>query len=1209
MLGTMSRISIKRMGREWRLLAILLFAVCLITGFFALGPLYIRTVTEVDLRYALNNASPTEQQITLISSGGTLTNDDQQLLEEEIGELATHVERFKRGSYSPPQAADNQGGTGIASTAICGGNFTLAQPFNPAALGSTGHCYQPFAFDSLADKVTVVEGRLPVRGPTPEMKSAVGLTDAQQQELQRGIYSRGDVEAVVTSTVAELGGLEVGSRFFIGSQANGVSIVQIVGIVEPIDANDTFWNGNGMFVEGALVDINNLGQQRYDHGIAFHPDAYEDWVTPVLPAAVNTSYIWVIDTDPDRINSTNAEAYRTTLEGLGQRLSIEGRSVNVTSGLISVLSGYENRVDEAQGPIILLSGSVLILMLYHLITTVSLVLQEQGREWSTISSRGGSTAQLFTMQAVSVAILALVAAIAGPLLSRLFMMFLEINGPLADTLAGVDVGTVGIPSISYFLSIGAAFASFLVLSLPSIPAARESLLRLKQATSRPPTVPAWSRFFIDIVLIFVGVLLLLRLYLTVSGDRSLGDLLNDLIRDPGGVIGFIADNAAEQGGLSDPFNLIAPALILTGFALLWLRVFPLLMKIVSYYASRSTKLATPLAVWNVERDPGHYAQLVLLLIGTLALGTASLGLQRTRDVGGWQAALDETGGAGRIDLVETQRFDDEFDWTRLDGVTDAIPVIHAQGTPTRSTRGDITVIGMEIDAFKAAFPELADEYENLPDTPFTLSGVELPNDAAQLQVQVWSSSVVDVVPAVRDDSIPTVAPTVIINAYVQDAHGVPYRVEMTQTLFNADVSGQGTSSVLPPTPVEQWMTFSGTLPPNAVLPLKLWRVGIETTLLERSFSHTIYLDFWQTLDENGTAALVSEQENADMWTQAITDTANPLDGYVLSDSSPLLVDSFALVDTTPDGQPVFDGQNAMEINYSRSPRLNSEPSVAFGSQTFPRLPAIVSNEFAAELDTRPNAPNLVVGDSFDFSASFATGTATISIEIVDVVDSFPTLDDANSNQRYFVVMPYDGAQVVLNQPLLNQSSRLNIVDANQVWLQLDEREPSEDLTTQIEQMDMVANSTFAWDRFTEILREPLPSGVAGMLFAGFWVSFVLSLLDFAFYIVVTAKQRSFTFGVLRSLGWDANNIWQMLMIEQITLVVPAIIIGSVLGAGLAYLLLPFLSLVGGATLQIPILSLLLLILTLVVGFVILLIFTALWLRQMSVNQVLRLGEE
>jgi len=148
----------------------------------------------------------------------------------------------------------------------------------------------------------------------------------------------------------------------------------------------------------------------------------------------------------------------------------------------------------------------------------------------------------------------------------------------------------------------------------------------------------------------------------------------------------------------------------------------------------------------------------------------------------------------------------------------------------------------------------------------------------------------------------------------------------------------------------------------------------------------------------------------------------------------------------------------------------------------------------------------------------------------------------------------------------------------------------------------VTNVVWAWDRYGEIQREPLPSAVAGMLFAGFWISLLLSLLDFAFYLVVTARQRLFTFGVLRSLGWDAGHIWRLLFIEQVALIVPALVIGSVIGAGLAYLLLPFLALVGSETLALPLVSLAGLLLALVISFTILMGVAAIFLRRTRIAQ-------
>jgi ABC-type antimicrobial peptide transport system permease subunit len=149
----------------------------------------------------------------------------------------------------------------------------------------------------------------------------------------------------------------------------------------------------------------------------------------------------------------------------------------------------------------------------------------------------------------------------------------------------------------------------------------------------------------------------------------------------------------------------------------------------------------------------------------------------------------------------------------------------------------------------------------------------------------------------------------------------------------------------------------------------------------------------------------------------------------------------------------------------------------------------------------------------------------------------------------------------------------------------------------------------AWDRYNELLREPLPAAVAGMLYAGFWVSLLLSLLDFGFYLAVTARRRSLGFAVLQALGWNASHIWALLAAEQAVLILPALLVGIALGAALAYVILPFLALVGGETLSMPVSSLLGLLIILLAGFGGLLSGTAWWLRRLRVNQVLRLGEE
>jgi len=130
-----------------------------------------------------------------------------------------------------------------------------------------------------------------------------------------------------------------------------------------------------------------------------------------------------------------------------------------------------------------------------------------------------------------------------------------------------------------------------------------------------------------------------------------------------------------------------------------------------------------------------------------------------------------------------------------------------------------------------------------------------------------------------------------------------------------------------------------------------------------------------------------------------------------------------------------------------------------------------------------------------------------------------------------------------------------------------------------------------------------------MLFAGFWVSLALSVLDFGFYLAVTAGRRAVSFAVLQSMGWESRNIWSQLAVEQAALITPALLVGVALGGALAYLLLPFLELIGGEALRFPLLEVGGLLLVLVIAFSLLLAVTAVFLRRQQVHQVLRMGEE
>ncbi len=976
---------LKRSRRGGRQLATLTLAICLVTGFFALSPLYIRAMVQSGLQYEIGRLEENDRTLTLISPT-PFAPSAWEMVNRYLGDLNGGLTRIAR-----------------SGSAFGGFDYLYGEPTTELS-GRSAYANHVYAFSNLTQLVRVVKGRFPERlaPPSDPARTATSEQDAVDKGL--GMYSVGEVEAVITPTVAKKSGYELGTRFAIGESSASRVVVVVVGIVEPMNPNDPIWETNRRALEGEEIEI-GLTDRAYQVGFMVTEGAYTDWVAQATTTnrRENNNYVWLINLVPEAITADNILDTQSQMRELVARLAAEYPGLTDFNPVLRTLNAYIGLVGAAEPTVILLSGAVLVMMLFHLVTTVSLILEQQREEWAALASRGASAFQLVLLQALTMFILCLIGFGVGPFLALLILHLLLIGSPLVAATGGaLPIG--GIPSHAFALSGIAAAAALVMLTWPAFSAARRSLTQFKQIVARPPEKPLWARYGFDLILILVGLGFIARLLFFIEGD--LGSTLGLLFSNPGALINLLLDSATRLGGLADPLNLLGPALLLTGIALLWLRFFPSLMRLLGAPLRQGRGLTAPLSAWTVERDPGHYAQLVLLLIGTLALGTAALALSATRDAGTWKQAQFETGGTARLDLDPfSGGATDQTVWAQLPGVTGAASVISYQS------------------AQRAGY------------TQYALAGID--------PTQVGA-----IFPALQETVFP------LTTAEVISRHDFNRRSRK----------------------VEQIIIYP---------------------------------------------VILSEK---------------------------------------------------MAVEEGRAFRQD-------------RLPLKVGNEAVLDLLLPDNTRH------------------PIYYYVVGIVRDFPSL---GADQEFMILNAHHLlAAVNSNLTLAPQYRAL----PNQVWLELSTREPSQALIESLNGVQGVTHLVYAWDRFNELLREPLPAAVAGMLFAGFWVSLILSLLDFGFYLAVTAKRRSLGFAVLQALGWNGQRIWAQLVAEQTVLVIPALIVGVILGGALAYVILPFLRLLGGVTLILPPGNLAALLLTLLAGFGALTLGAAWWLRRLNINRVLRLGEE
>jgi hypothetical protein len=278
-----------------------------------------------------------------------------------------------------------------------------------------------------------------------------------------------------------------------------------------------------------------------------------------------------------------------------------------------------------------------------------------------------------------------------------------------------------------------------------------------------------------------------------------------------------------------------------------------------------------------------------------------------------------------------------------------------------------------------------------------------------------------------------------------------------------------------------------------------------------------------------------------------------------------------------------------------------QPTLEFRGGDLPAMPVLISPAFITRFGGRDQ--RIEIGEEVSLELAAMNGVprpVSLDYLVVGITDSFLGVDQ----DVPFLIAPLELLRLQLN----HIATLTDYVDVNQVWLTLDSRQASPALTTTLEAVPGYVGAEYAWDVLQQAQREPLANAIMGMLFAGFWVSLGLILLDFAFYIAITTRRRTGTFAVLRSMGWENRNVWRMLTLEQAAFITPALFVGILLGTAIAWLILPFLAQLGGRTLQIPLAQVGLLLTLLIVAFTLLLSFMTLRLRRASLGEMQRLND-
>lgn len=282
---------------------------------------------------------------------------------------------------------------------------------------------------------------------------------------------------------------------------------------------------------------------------------------------------------------------------------------------------------------------------------------------------------------------------------------------------------------------------------------------------------------------------------------------------------------------------------------------------------------------------------------------------------------------------------------------------------------------------------------------------------------------------------------------------------------------------------------------------------------------------------------------------------------------PIIVEDF---EDTARWQPQADETSARQLSggSSQSDSLRTDASIVYSGAKSARYTWIgrtgtTYRGIFPNLDQRP----LAVIVSKDFLTSTGTEIGSwvsirmpgqfITVEIVDAINYFPTLDPAKGA---FMIANLDRLLTLRNR-MLGSSFALY---PNEAWISLtDDKELRAAAIATFDQPPYKAEKFYNLDEIIAAQKsDPLIAAGwgGGVLNLAFFGVILVSGLGFIVYAYLSARGRQLEFAILRTLGFSFRQIITLIGFEQLSIIIAGIGIGTYVGMLLSGVMMPFLQL-------------------------------------------------
>ena len=1121
----------RRSLANWKLLSSVVIGVVLASTIMAGTVIYFDSLRDLALESALVRYDPVELDIIAKTTKGPTGP-----------QASASVRGFMEGEYNARLGWLLDGSVRGGRTAT----FFMTPPGEEEFAGEDNARSYFHFLDNVDDYVELLPGgRMPAELPdlSPD-GSPVSL------------------EAAVPYDVANELGLTVGSRLSAiphWVDATPYASVVVSGIFRRADPDHPIWRLDDeifyTFSSGSFVAVPLLVSE--DTLLRGLGGAFSD---------MDTTYGWMLMVDHERLRATNATDAMRSIVGMQRSASRTFLSYRQLTDLDNALADYDERLLFTKLQMFVVLILIAVVVLYYVVTLSSLVAEQRKNEISLLQGRGATERQVltvFVLEGLTISVLAIVTA---PFLAALAISVLGYTPAFSD-LSGGSLLPVTLTRGAFIMSALGGALSFGALMIPAFQASRSPMSRDRQEMARPSQLSFFQRYYLDVMLLVVSIVLFRQL--TEQGSLAATNLLGEV--------------AVNQ------MLLAVPAITLVAAAMVLLRLFPVVMDLASRLLARHLAPGLVMGLWQMSRNPTHYSRLALLLILMAGLGIFAASFGGTLKRSFTERVLYSAGSDIRLVNVSINNRGASRPlakpYEEMDEVLGAAPVLRGIGSHLGTRGGDTTFDVLAVDTER--FQDVAWFREDFSDDPLpevmsqlngvgagfkpaSTIGIPLPDNARAIQVLLKADRPY---------------PSVRVGARLRDANGRYFTYELgflessNWRLYSAEL-------------------FEGGSPRFRLFPTRpftLVSIGVGETDIESGLRPgSILIDTVRVRQSNGEIVVLEDfRKSAPSPLMGEGRGEGDIDGWnVLQESA------FANQDRARPSEVSARGDGSLMFAWSSGRALIAR-GVSPGPETEP-VPVVVSSSFLRRFGH-------TIGDEVKISVS----GRRLTVVLVDTVDFFPTLDSYNDR---FILADLETVRAHTNLGMARTE-----INANEMWLRTDVLgEEREDLLDEFRQgrpfqigraIDTVENLAVA-----QI--DPLVlAGWRALLLIAFGAILVLSSLGFLVHAYISFRNRELQFALMRTMGFTTRQLVSLMWLEQALVIAVGMALGTWMGGRLGSTIMPFLGHDdrGGQVLppfviEVGWQNLLVTYVAMGVIFTAIIIGLILFIRRMSLSRVLRLGD-